>query len=202
MFTTVNLPVQSVHTIVDIDDTRLEIPIEEAMNRFAESKGSSVIRSLFSEPTLIASSFRKDQNIDYNYGVSYINKITKKQVENVKPDIKYFDVKVKYFNDKVFNFLVPGYVKFFSKTLNAFVPVENMKKSDVLVDYAHNIVQMLKKTEYRKDDNPAAPEISEFYSIRLSNEKAEILVPFYFNGILSHVYYNDFQKNLPQTTSK
>ena len=202
MFTTVNLPVQSVHTIVDIDDTRLEIPIEEAMNRFAESKGSSVIRSLFSEPTLIASSFRKDQNIDYNYGVSYINKITKKQVENVKPDIKYFDVKVKYFNDKVFNFLVPGYVKFFSKTLNAFVPVENMKKSDVLVDYAHNIVQMLKKIEYGKDDNPPAPEISEFYSIRLSNEKAEILVPFYFNGILSHVYYNDFQKNLPQTTSK
>ena len=202
MFTTVNLPVQSVHTIVDIDDTRLEIPIEEAMNRFAESKGSSVIRSLFSEPTLIASSFRKDQNIDYNYGVSYINKITKKQVENVKPDIKYFDVKVKYFNDKVFNFLVPGYVKFFSKTLNAFVPVENMKKSDVLVDYAHSIVQMLKKIEYGKDDNPPAPEISEFYSIRLSNEKAEILVPFYFNGILSHVYYNDFQKNLPQTTSK
>lgn len=202
MFTTVNLPVQSVHTIVDIDDTRLEIPIEEAMNRFAESKGSSVIRSLFSEPTLIASSFRKDQNIDYNYGVSYINKITKKQVENVKPDIKYFDVKVKYFNDKVFNFLVPGYVKFFSRTLNTFVPVENMKKSDVLVDYAHNIVQMLKKTEYGKDDNPPAPEISEFYSIRLSNEKAEILVPFYFNGILSHVYYNDFQKNLPQTTSK
>ena len=78
MFTTVNLPVQSVHTIVDIDDTRLEIPIEEAMNRFAESKGSFVIRSLFSEPTLIASTFRKDRNLDYNYGVSYINQITKK----------------------------------------------------------------------------------------------------------------------------
>ena len=75
-----------------------------------------------------------------------------------------------------------------------------MKKSDVLVDYAHNIVQMLKKTECGEEI--PMPEISEFYSIRLSNEKAEILVPFYFNGILSHVYYNDFQKNIPQTQSK
>ena len=70
-----------------------------------------------------------------------------------------------------------------------------MKKSDVLVDYAHNIVQMLKKTELGVEGNPPVPEISDYYSIRLSNEKAEILVPFYFNGILSHVYYNDFQKN-------
>ena len=41
MFTTVNLPVQSVHTIIDIDDPRLEIPIEEAMNRSSEGKGST-----------------------------------------------------------------------------------------------------------------------------------------------------------------
>lgn len=195
MFTTVNLPVQSVHTIIDIDDPRLEIPIEEAMNRFSEGKGSTTIRSLFSEPTIVASSFRKDKNVDYNYGISYINKITKKHTDVTNPDIKYFDVKVKYFNDRVFNFLVPGYVKFFSRTLNIFVPVENMKKSDVLVDYAHNIVQMLKKTELGVEGNPPVPEISDYYSIRLSNEKAEILVPFYFNGILSHVYYNDFQKN-------
>ncbi len=195
MFTTVNLPVQSVHTIIDIDDPRLEIPIEEAMNRFSEGKGSTTIRSLFSEPAIVASSFRKDKNVDYNYGISYINKITKKHTDVTNPDIKYFDVKVKYFNDRVFNFLVPGYVKFFSRTLNIFVPVENMKKSDVLVDYAHNIVQMLKKTELGVEGNPPVPEISDYYSIRLSNEKAEILVPFYFNGILSHVYYNDFQKN-------
>lgn len=195
MFTTVNLPVQSVHTIIDIDDPRLEIPIEEAMNRFSEGKGSTTIRSLFSEPAIVASSFRKDKNVDYNYGISYINKITKKHTDVTNSDIKYFDVKVKYFNDRVFNFLVPGYVKFFSRTLNIFVPVENMKKSDVLVDYAHNIVQMLKKTELGVEGNPPVPEISDYYSIRLSNEKAEILVPFYFNGILSHVYYNDFQKN-------
>lgn len=195
MFTTVNLPVQSVHTIIDIDDPRLEIPIEEAMNRFSEGKGSTTIRSLFSEPAIVASSFRKDKNVDYNYGISYINKITKKHTDVTNPDIKYFDVKVKYFNDRVFNFLVPGYVKFFSRTLNIFVPVENMKKSDVLVDYAHNIVQMLKKTELGVEGNPPVPEISDYYSIRLSNEKAEILIPFYFNGILSHVYYNDFQKN-------
>ena len=195
MFTTVNLPVQSVHTIIDIDDPRLEIPIEEAMNRFSEGKGSTTIRSLFSEPAIVASSFRKDKNVDYNYGISYINKITKKHTDVTNPDIKYFDVKVKYFNDRVFNFLVPGYVKFFSRTLNIFVPVENMKKSDVLVDYAHNIVQMLKKTELGVEGNSPVPEISDYYSIRLSNEKAEILVPFYFNGILSHVYYNDFQKN-------
>ena len=195
MFTTVNLPVQSVHTIIDIDDPRLEIPIEEAMNRFSEGKGSTTIRSLFSEPAIVASSFRKDKNVDYNYGISYINKITKKHTDVTNPDIKYFDVKVKYFNDRVFNFLVPGYVKFFSRTLNIFVPVENMKKSDVLVDYAHNIVQMLKNTELGVEGNPPVPEISDYYSIRLSNEKAEILVPFYFNGILSHVYYNDFQKN-------
>lgn len=195
MFTTVNLPVQSVHTIIDIDDPRLEIPIEEAMNRFSEGKGSTTIRSLFSEPAIVASSFRKDKNVDYNYGISYINKITKKHTDVTNPDIKYFDVKVKYFNDRVFNFLVPGYVKFFSRTLNIFVPIENMKKSDVLIDYAHNIVQMLKKTELGVEGNPPVPEISDYYSIRLSNEKAEILVPFYFNGILSHVYYNDFQKN-------
>ena len=201
MITTVNLPVQSVKTIVDIDNPNLEIPIETAFNFFEKEKDSKVIRSLFSEPTLVASSFRKDKNVDFNYGVSYINKISKKPVENIKPGIKFFDVRVKFFNNKVINFLVPGYVKFFSKTLNAFVPVENMKKSDVLLDYAHNIVQMLKKTEFGVEDNPDTPEITEYYSIRLSNDKAEILVPFYFNGILSHVYYNDFQKVILTTSN-
>lgn len=197
---TVNLPVQSVKFIVNVDDPKLEMPINEALDFFNnKNKDSRVIRSLFAEPTLIASTFRKDRNVDYKYGVSYINKIVKKPIEGASDGIKYFNVKVKYFNDKIDNFIVPGYVKFFSRTLNAFVPVENMKKSDVLVDYQHNVVQMLKKFEYGQEDTEPVPDITEFYSIKLSCEKAEMLIPFYYNGILSHVYFNDYQKNISTT---
>lgn len=197
---TVNLPVQSVKFIVNVDDPKLEMPINDALDFFNnKNKDSRVIRSLFAEPTLIASTFRKDRNVDYKYGVSYINKIVKKPIEGASDGIKYFNVKVKYFNDKIDNFIVPGYVKFFSRTLNAFVPVENMKKSDVLVDYQHNIVQMLKKFEYGQEDTEPVPDITEFYSIKLSCEKAEMLIPFYYNGILSHVYFNDYQKNISTT---
>lgn len=197
---TVNLPVQSVKFIVNVDDPKLEMPINEALDFFNnKNKDSRVIRSLFAEPTLIATTFRKDRNVDYKYGVSYINKIVKKPIEGASDGIKYFNVKVKYFNDKIDNFIVPGYVKFFSRTLNAFVPVENMKKSDVLVDYQHNVVQMLKKFEYGQEDTEPVPDITEFYSIKLSCEKAEMLIPFYYNGILSHVYFNDYQKNISTT---
>lgn len=197
---TVNLPVQSVKFIVNVDDPKLEMPINDALDFFNnKNKDSRVIRSLFAEPTLIASTFRKDRNVDYKYGVSYINKIVKKPIEGASDGIKYFNVKVKYFNDKIDNFIVPGYVKFFSRTLNAFVPVENMKKSDVLVDYQHNVVQMLKKFEYGQEDTEPVPDITEFYSIKLSCEKAEMLIPFYYNGILSHVYFNDYQKNISTT---
>lgn len=197
---TVNLPVQSVKFIVNVDDPKLEMPINEALDFFNnKNKDSRVIRSLFAEPTLIATTFRKDKNVDYKYGVSYINKIVKKPIEGASDGIKYFNVKVKYFNDKIDNFIVPGYVKFFSRTLNAFVPVENMKKSDVLVDYQHNVVQMLKKFEYGQEDTEPVPDITEFYSIKLSCEKAEMLIPFYYNGILSHVYFNDYQKNISTT---
>ena len=197
MNTTINLPVQSVKFIVNVDDPKLEMPINNALDFFLnKNKEPRVIRSLFAEPVILASSFRKNKNVDYNYDISYINKILKKPIDGVTDGIKYFNIKVKYFNDKIDDFIVPGYVKFFSQTLNAFVPIENIKKSDVLIDYQDNIVQMLKKYEYGVDDNPPVPDITEFYSIKMSSEKAEILVPFYFNGILSHVYFNDYQKNI------
>ncbi len=189
MISTVNLPKQSVKTIVNIDNPKIEISIEEAIDILKSGKEKS-IKTLFAEPN-INSKFIKNNINDYNYGVAYINKIDTKEISTINPNIKYFNIQVKYANDNVLEFIVPGYVKFYSANTGTFVPVEFMKKSDLLLDYAHNIVHMMEKTELvdlNKDD------FKQYYSIQVFNDKAEIFVPFYLNGILTYVYYNDYQK--------
>jgi hypothetical protein len=178
MVHTVNLPVDSITHVINIDDPNVLVPIENVIDIFKKDS-NKVVRSMYTIPTVV------DKKIDYMSDVYYITQVTKEEVKNTN-SIKYFKIHVKYFpSEKEFDLILPSYVKLFSRTAKTFVPVEFARKSDILIDYTGNIVQIL-SNEPVEDYKP-----TEYYSIQLSNNN-ENPITFYLNGIFCNVYYNNF----------
>ena len=101
--------------------------------------------------------------------------------------VRYFKVHVKYFpSEKEVDLIIPSYVKLFSRTAKSYVPVEFIRKSDILTDYTGNIVQVF-TNEQITDFEP-----TEYYSINLNTNNNKYLITFYFNGIFANVCYNNF----------
>lgn len=175
---TVNLPVNSISTIINIDDPRVTVPIEEMCELF-KSDGEKTIRSMYSTPNV------EEKIITYDHDVSYITKVSKKQINDTY-DIKYFKLHIKYFpSEKEVDLILPGFVKLFSRTAKSYVPVEFARKSDILTSYTNDIVQIL-SNEPIEDYSP-----EEYYNIQLTSYK-DNLITFYLDGILCNVYYNNF----------
>lgn len=175
MNTTINLPVQSIKTIINIDDKRVEVPITQYLENFENSDFQ--IRTMFSIPD------STEKIITYNHDIDFITSIKQEDVHNTN-NIKYFKIIAKYYNNIQLEFILPGYVKFYSKTIKNYVPVEFVKKSDMLIDYQGYNVQII-------SNEPIEFEATKYYSIQL-NSSADITVPFYLNGILSYISYNNF----------
>lgn len=183
-----NLPVESVLTIIDIDNKNVEIPIEDAIKKIKNS-------TIFSLNTTVNA--ENDFNNRFEHDSLQIAKIDRKNIEKTN-DLKFFNVVVEFSNCLTRSFIVPSYVKFYSLTRNAFTAIENIKNRDVLVDYTGQIVKIL--------DPELVPdfEMTDFYNIitiynsveqnEHSNKKSTGDYNFYLNGILSSVSYNNFQK--------
>lgn len=170
----VNLPVETLNTIIDIDNKLVEVPIIEF-----NGDDSKTIRTMYTIPDC------SEKIIKYEHDISYITHISKETVVNTN-NIRYFKISFTYYNDKTVEYIIPGYVKFFSKTTRSYVPVEFIKKSDMLIDYQGYNVQV--------NNNEAVQfEAVNYYNI-IINSANDMQTTFYLNGILSYVSYNNFNK--------
>ena len=185
---TINLPVKSIFNVIDIDNRNVLVSVEDAINTLAENAKEpdkpSGIRTMYAAPTVQGS------NTNFNFNISYLNKIYKKTITEFNKDIKYWQILFKFYNDISIEFLVPGFVKFYSLNNEKFVPVEYMKKSDILTDYKGDMVQVVKKTELTDIDLTN----EEYYSFLINCNNYDYNLQFYLNGILASIPYNPYDK--------
>lgn len=187
---TINLPVKSINNIVDVDNRMLIISIDKAINTLNELANAkddrpTGIRTLATYPTCHGS------YTSFKYEYCFINKITKKPIQYVNSNIKYWWVTFKFASDNSIRVLVPGFVKFYSLNNMSFVPVEFMKKSDLLVDTQERMVQVINKEEVTAEE---ALELNkdEYYNIIINSNNDNYMLQFYFNDILSSITYNNY----------
>lgn len=187
---TINLPVKSVKYIVDVDNRNVVIPVEKGIETLAElaakdSDKPTGLRTLFAAPESHGST------TNFNYEYCFINKILKRKITKINPDVKYWEITFKYYTDRSITFLVPGFVKFYSLNNQTFVPVEFMKKSDLLVDTQGRMVQVVKKVEMTGEEALKLNE-DEYYSFYMNSSSDNYFCQFYFNEILALVSYNNY----------
>lgn len=189
---TINLPTKSINNIVDVDNPMLIVSVDSAidtLNKLANAKDDKPtgLRTLFASP-------RYDGiNTNFKYEYCFINKINKKPITFINPNVKYWYITFKFHTEKTIRVLVPGFVKFYSLNNMAFVPVEFMKKSDLLVDTQEWMVQVLEKEEVTAEE---ALELNkdEFYNFTINSNSDNYMLQFYFNDILASISYNNYDK--------
>ena len=175
----VNLPVGTITEIINIDDPRVMVPIDEVVEQLKNDK-DKIVRSMYGIPDI------NEKIVKYKTEVSYIAKCTREEIKETNK-IRYFKVHVKYFpSEKEVDLIIPSYVKLFSRTAKSYVPVEFIRKSDILTDYTGNIVQVF-ENEQVEDFQP-----TEYYSIKFTVGNNKYPITFYLEGIFANVCYNDF----------
>lgn len=204
--TSINLPVESVKTIIDVDDRGVEIPISDALNIFVsqnDKDGDDVKIRTMNSIAYVPSEYVDQRSIPLDVievehdDVNIVN-IKKRQIEKTN-DLKFFKVKLTFINDLTREFIVPSFVKFYSSRTGSFVPVEFLRSRHILTDYTGNIV--------KADDSELVEDfkMTDYYTIKVVydleeknlDEAKEKALPctcnFYLNGVLANVAYNNFQ---------
>ena len=126
---TINLPVETINTIIDIDDKRVEVPISQYVQKFTDEEYQ--VRTMFSIPD------STEKIITYSHDIDFITELTKNEVGNTN-NIRYFNVIAKYYNNKEYNNIQPKkYVcqfsisSFHTQIIVKFSVACNSKKLDV-----------------------------------------------------------------------
>ena len=197
---TINLPTKSIENIVDVDNRMLIVSMDDAIKNLeelakAKDDRPTGIRTLAATPTCHGST------TSYKYEYCFINKITKKPIQFVKSEVKYLWVTFKFYTERTIRVLVPGFVKFYSTNSMSFVPVEFMKKSDLLVDTHERMVQVINKEEVEGSE---ALEIGkdEYYNIIVNSNNDNYMMQFYFNDILSCITYNNYDTDTTKSNKE
>lgn len=123
--------------------------------------------------------------VSYQTDISYIAKCSKHPITQTE-NTKYYKLHIKYFpSEKEVDIILPHYVKLFSRTAKSYVPVEYIRKSDVLTDYTNNIVQVFENVEV-EDFKP-----TEYYTLKLTSSNETYPITFYVYGIFANILYYD-----------
>ena len=131
MVHTVNLPVGTLTDIINVDDPNVLVPIESVVDSFKKDS-EKTMRSMFSIPDI------NEKTVRYTSDIAYLTSCKKETIINTNK-VRYFKVQVKYFpSEKETELIIPSYVKLFSRTAKSYVPVEFIRKSDILTDYTGN----------------------------------------------------------------
>ncbi len=200
----VNLPINIVNTLVNVDDRRFEIPINEIIENFTEKK-VEFIRTMNTtvsvDDSVELTKFVRPEFIHINHGVSYINNVEKRIIndENMnytKSNLKFYKIELEYSDGRIKEFIVPSYVKFYSMHKGTFVPVEQLKNRDILCEIGE---KMVKVSDAELVEDYEIP--NEYYNIKVTFERQydeedciKEYPNLYINGILVNVAYNNFNK--------
>lgn len=186
----VNLPIDTIRTIVNVDDRRVEIPIDEAAGVLGEKK-AECIRSLNTLVDLpeefMNQQYVEPEYIKINHTYSYINNIEKKKIGETN-ELKFYKLHVEFSSGLVKELIVPSYVKFYSSHKGMFIAVEHLKSRDILVDYSFNSIKIEDSEEVKDYQMP-----EEYWNIKVAYDEDEGM-NFYLDGILANVSYNNFNK--------
>ena len=148
---TVNLPVGTIHSIVNIDDPRVNIPVEDAF-AFMQGDDKKIIRGM--ETTVEIKDKKRDEQefkvLDFKHEINIITKLRKLPILN-PINVTYYKVLIRYFNEKEYETIIPSYVKFYSATTKQLVPIEYINKSDILYDWQgfNAQVRELEETDFK-----------------------------------------------------
>jgi len=192
----VNLPVGMIDIIINVDDRRMEVPIQEIADNMGEKK-IEFIRSLNTLVDLPEEfenqSYVESDYIKINHSYSYINNVEKRKIGETN-QLKFYKLQLEFANGIVKEMIFPSYVKFYSSHKGMFIPVEHLKSRDILVDYAFRMVKI--------EDAEEVPDYQlpeEYWNIKVAYDEDEGM-NFYLNGILANVSYNNFNKVTIPTT--
>lgn len=198
---TVNLPVESVHSIINIDDPRVNVPANEVQNLFAkyqsdESKFRSMNSIMLVDSDFVGSKEIPDNMIERQHDIVIINEVRRKKIEKTN-EVKFFKVQVNFRNGNSDTMILPSYVKLFSAHTGNFIPVEFIRSRNLLLDSAGNYVKVY-DTEQVEDF-----KMTDYYSYKVIYEVDEKFVEngravpgicnFYLNNLLCNIPFNNFQ---------
>jgi hypothetical protein len=196
MTASINLPVECLNTIIDVDDRRFEVPIQDAIKKM-QNEDVNYLRSYNTLVTIPAEMENKkyveEEFISISNGCYFVNKIERKHVEKTN-DLRFFKLNVEFADGRTNTYIFPSFVKFYSMHKGTFIPVEFLKSRDLLYDYSGRMIK-IEDAEEVKDF-----KLTDFYNIKIAYEKdietfddRKIWFNFYINGILANVSYNNFQ---------
>jgi hypothetical protein len=194
MTASINLPIECVDTIIDIEDRRFEVPIQDVMDKLQNVDYIKSYNTLVSIPNEMENrKYIDDEYISITNGSYFINKIDRKPVEKTN-ELKYFRVELEFANGIKKSYVFPSFVKFYSMHKGTFIPVEFLKSRDLLYDYSGRMVK-IEDSEEVKDF-----KLTDYYNIKIAYERdienieeKTIWFNFYLNGVLANVSYNNFQ---------
>ena len=207
----VNLPITNVYTVVNVDDRRFEVPINEVIEEFNEKKVEfikTINTTVFvtnKDEDEINPKYVKPEFIEMNHDISYINNIEKRIIneENMKflkENIKFYNISLEYSDGRKSDLTVPSYVKFYSMHKGAFLPVEQLKNRDILMELGEKMIKV-NDAELAKDYNLP----NEYYNIKVTferqyeeSENIKEYPSLYLNGILVNVAYMNFNKSFEE----
>ena len=145
-----------------------------------DSSKPIIVKSMYSTPDI------SEKIIKYTTDVVAITNCIRKSVGKTH-NVRYFKILVKFYpTEKEVELILPSYSKLFSRTAKSYIPAEYVRKSDILIDYTGNIVQVI-SNEQIEDYKP-----TEYYSLTLNTGASKNPITFYINGIFGNVCYNDY----------
>lgn len=198
---TINLPVESVQTIIDIDDPRVNIPAKESMSIFAkkqddERKFRSMNSIMIVNPDFVGSRDIPDDQIARQHDIVIINELRRRKIEKTN-EMKFYKINLVFRNGNTSSMIVPSYVKIYSAHTGTFIPVEFIRSRNLLIDAAGNYVKT-SDAEQVEDF-----KLTDYYSYKVIYEVDEKFVEnghaypgicnFYLNNLLCNIPYNNFQ---------
>ena len=129
MTASINLPVETLETIVDAENRMFEVNVKDAIEKL-NTEGVDYIKTintLVSIPEEMENrKYVEPEYITITNGTYFINKIEEKQIEKTN-ELKFFKIDFEFYNGIKKSYIIPSFVKFYSSHKGQFIPVEFLK---------------------------------------------------------------------------